>query len=103
MTRSSTRPGVFNSISGTQDGTRTRTPPCGERRVLSPLRLPISPPGPRLQCKGRGRSKVLRCFQSPRERRSPHDPAGATRLTDGFDLEARAGVEPTYSDLQSGA
>lgn len=30
---------------GARDGARTRTPPLGKWRVLSPLRLPISPPG----------------------------------------------------------
>ncbi len=40
------RPGAGELPCGARDGTRTRTPPCGKWRVLSPLRLPISPPGP---------------------------------------------------------
>src|SRR6185436_10435386 len=30
---------------GARDGDRTRTPPFGKRRILSPLCLPASPPG----------------------------------------------------------
>ena len=57
------------------------------RRILSPLCLPISPPGRTGNYKG---GFGLACRSD-----------GACRAAG--DLEARAGVEPTYSDLQSGA
>ena len=34
-------------LAGTRDGDRTRMPSFEKRRILSPLCLPVSPPGPR--------------------------------------------------------
>ena len=35
------------ALTGAQDGDRTRMPSSEKRRILSPLCLPVSPPGPR--------------------------------------------------------
>ena len=73
---------------GAQDGTRTRTPPFGGRRILSPLCLPVSPPG-------RPGNYQRDAVAADIRRRIGQTGSG--------EVEARAGVEPTYTDLQSGA
>ena len=101
---------VFNR--GAWDGNRTRT--LKEREILSLLCLPISPPrqgasiisGPDMK-KGKATSAFPFLFGAAEESRTLDLYLGKVSLYQlsycRKTLEARAGVEPTYTDLQSGA
>ena len=73
---------------GARNGNRTRKD-LSIRRILSPLRLPISPSGRLLH------RQAGRIIGSEKEK-APH-------CGEAFKLEARPGVEPGSTDLQSGA
>jgi len=98
---------------GARDGNRTRT--AEGREILSLLCLPISPPGRHVDYIG---GVPIRKRES--DQRFPFVYFGAAEESRTLDLnlgkvalyqlsycrkflEARAGVEPTYTDLQSGA
>ena len=97
---------------GARDGNRTRT--LKEREILSLLCLPISPPGlgaiiisaPDMK-KGKATSAFPFLFGAAEESRTLDLYLGKVSLYQlsycRKTLEARAGVEPTYTDLQSGA
>ena len=96
---------------GARDGNRTRT--LNEREILSLLCLPISPPG-LVRYVGRpdtkkGKRPALSLFEfgAAEESRTLDLNLGKVALYQlsycRVSLEARAGVEPTYTDLQSGA
>jgi hypothetical protein len=101
---------LFNR--GARDGNRTRT--AKGREILSLLCLPISPPGrvcrlyrrPDMK-KGKATGAFPFEFWSGRRvsNSRPQPWQGCALPTELLPriLEARAGVEPTYTDLQSGA
>ena len=76
--------------------------PCG-RRILSPLRLPVPPPGQGHVSVGRGAHRKIELPELVRagvERDAARDTFadGTTRR-----MEARVGIEPAYTALQAAA
>ena len=71
---------------------------CFHRGILSPLRLPISPPG---QFKKGAMSILLICFTAffLYAIAISLDPS----LRDCFEMEAGVGIEPALTELQSAA